>query len=796
MKNDFNLGSGRFEKNKLDGNLEKQKKINGLEAKKISNPLLFALLIFIVNFFILGGALLIYKINSGKINNPFISEPAKEDGAIQKFNDYAEMKEFMEKNAVSSVYGYGNYLGGVNAFEKKMDVSMEANPSSPAPTPINGIGGGGDYSTTNIQVAGVDEGDIVKNDGKYIYAVSGNDVVIVDAYPASGAKELSRIKLDSSPSGIYINENKLAVYGQNYNIYNAKEYESILPRRNSGYSFLKVFDISDKSNPKQIRSFDFEGQLANSRMIGDYIYAVTSSYNYYIYDDKFPVPMILENGKVITIDPSSPADKICARCISPDIFYFNIPYHSYNFTTISSLNIKNDTEKINSEVYLLDGYQNSMFVSQSNIYITFNKQVSEEELTMDITMDMLKEYVFPKMSEKDKEIIAKIEKAENDVLSPMEKYQKTIALMAKYESMFKDREDEFQKEMEKRVKQKYADISKELEKTVIHKIEIDNGNLKYKTFGEVAGAVLNQFSMDESDGYFRIATTKNRTWSQFGDADLAESYSNIYVLDNDMKVVGKAEELAKGERIYSVRFMQNRAYMVTFKQTDPLFAIDLSNPSNPQVLGELKVPGFSSYLHPYDETTLIGLGKEADSEGRIIGGIKLSLFDVSDVTNLKEIDKYVLGDRNSDSIAISEHKAFLFSKDKNLLVIPISGQGDIRILQEGISADEQEKIMMPPIIEYFNGAAVFNISKKGFELKGKINHADNSADNIWMNYNVGVQRSLYINDVLYTLSNKYLKANWLDSLEEVKSLKISSADDNGPTPIPIPMPGPMINTWE
>ncbi len=794
MKNNFNLDSGRcFGKSGQDDNPEKQKKINETKTKKFSTPLSFVLLLFIINLFIFGGALLIYKINNGGISNPFIEHPSiiieENNGAVQKFKDYAEMKEFMEKNAVSSADGYINFLGGFNAFQKGTDVKTEAAPNSEwgAPVPTDGMGGGGeDYSTTNIQVAGVDEGDIVKTDGKYIYAVSGNEVIIVDAYLASDAKEISRIKLDSSPTGIYINGDKLAVYGQNYNIYNAKEYENILPRRNNNYSFLKIFDISDRSDPKQTRSFDFEGQLVNSRMIGDYVYSVTSSYNYYIYDDKFPVPMMLENGEVITINPSSPADKACGRCVSPDVYYFDIPYYSYNFTTVSSLNIKNGAEKINSEVYLLDGQQNSMFVSEGNIYITFNKQISEEELTMDITMDMLKEYVFLEISEKDKEIIAKIEKAENDVLSPMEKYQKIIMLMAKYENIFAGREDEFEKEMEKRIKQKYEDISKELEKTVIHKIEIKDGRLEYKTFGEVTGRVLNQFSMDESKGYFRIATTRSRDWSRFNNNSL-QSYSNIYVLDNEMKVVGKVEELAEGEQIYSVRFMQNRAYMVTFKQTDPLFAIDLSDPSNPQVLGELKVPGFSSYLHPYDETTLIGLGKESDSEGGIIGGIKLSLFDVSDVRNPKEIDKYVLGDRSSDSIAINEHKAFLFSKDKNLLAIPISMQGGVRILREGISADEQEKMIMPPI-KYFNGVAVFNINKKGFELKGTVDHSDENSAYSWNN----ASRSLYIDDVLYTLSNKYLKANRLDTLEEVKSLKISSADNNSLTPIPMP----MIEGWE
>ncbi|MCK4919242.1 MAG: beta-propeller domain-containing protein, partial [Candidatus Pacebacteria bacterium] len=514
--------------------------------------------------------------------------------------------------------------------------------------------------------------------------------------------------------------------------------------------------------------------LNSSRMIGEYVYFITSS-SQFVYDEKFPIPIVIEDGEVLG------SEKTIANCNCPDVYYFDIPYQSYNFTSVSSLNIMQENGKLNSEVYLLDGYQNNLFVSENNAYITFNKRVNEEELTMDIIMEILKEHVFLEMSEKDREIIAKIEKADEDILSRMEKLEKIMMIVGKYQNVFENKgedfEDKLEEEYKKRIKEKFEDISKELEKTVIHKIEINEGGLKYKISGEVTGIVLNQFSMDESGGYFRIATTRSRDWSSMN-GESAESYSNLYVLDADMKVVGKVEELAEGERIYSVRFMQNRAYMVTFRQTDPLFVIGLDDPTNPEVLGELKVPGFSSYLHPYDETTLIGLGKESDENGRITGGVKLSLFDVSDVKNPTEIDKYILGDRSSNSIAINEHKAFLFSKDKNLLVIPVSMQENIVIQemiinQEGISLEESMRIM-PPVRKYFNGVAVFNVSQKGFELKGKIDHSDSNNNNYYYGNN-NVSRSLYIDDVLYTLSSQYLKANWLDTLNEAKTLKLSDS---------------------
>jgi uncharacterized secreted protein with C-terminal beta-propeller domain len=694
------------------------------------------------------------------------------EGGMKKFKDYKELGEFLDKGT-SGFSGAYSYLGGLGSIdllggrtgveENRLPQWGAVNAPSGVPTEKS-VGGGGDYSTTNIQVAGVDEGDIVKTDGKYIYAISGNDIAIIEAYPVENSAVLSKIKLDSRPAGIYINKNKLIVYGQSYNIYKNKDYQKLLKnRRNYNYTFLKIFNVSDKSNPKEEKSFDFEGSYVNSRMIGDYVYFITSTYNYYsFYNDEFPIPVVIEDGEVLSNDQSSP------KCNCPDVYYFDIPYKSYNFVTVSAVNVANSKKKLSSEVYLLDGSQNSMFVSKNNIYITFSKFISEEELVIDVVV--VKDLILPKLDKKDRNKIAGIEKVENYILSPQEKIAKVMLIIRRFaESLTEKEQKQLEEEIKEKVKQKFEDISKELEKTIIHKIAISGSELKYEALGEVPGMVLNQFSMDESQGYFRIATTKNRRWSQFSE-ESPESYSNLYVLDKNMKVVGRVEKLAKGERIYSVRFMQDRAYLVTFRQTDPLLVIDLKNPTSPQVLGELKVPGFSSYLHPYDSATLIGLGKEADENGRITGGIKLSLFDVSDVKNPREIDKYVMGDRSSNSMAINDHKAFLFSRDKNLLVIPVRLHNSEKKSESG-ETDRWNRIN-------FFGAAVFRVDKNGFELKGKIDHSadtgENSKPGTWGAVYNTVKRSLYIESVLYTLSDKYLKANELDNLTEIKSLDLSS----------------------
>jgi len=759
---------------------QKLKKNNNCKLKGPNIVGVFLLSLFFLIFVSLASALLV-SIMKEKIpvaTNPSVSVVS---GEVNKFKSYSEIKEFLDESSVDIVKA-GSF-GGSSMRMQTMDSlndSKEAG-SWKESSPVEEISGETDYSTTNVQVAGVDEGDIIKTDGKYVYAISGNEVIITDAYPAEDAEIISRIKLDSTPSGIYINKNKLAVYGQNYNIYKYKEISdesnSLLKKRiNNNYTYLKTFDISDKEDPKEEQSLDFEGNFVNSRLIGDYLYFITANYVHY-YDDEIPVPLVLENGEVINKNNIE-----CQDCWN--IYYFDIPYRSHNFTSVASINISDSEEKIKNETYLLDGNQNNMFVSENNIYITYHQYISEEELMWDI----VKEMILPKLDARDRERVKEIEETKNYILTPEERLEKVGFIIQNFaESLTEEEQENLKKEMEVKAKQKYEDISKELEKTIVHKIAIDEGDLNYKTAGEVPGVVLNQFSMDEDKGYFRIATTKNRNWTRFNGS--SESYNNIYVLNENMKVIGKVEKLAEGEKIYSVRFMQDRAYLVTFKQIDPLFVIDLSSPTNPKVLGELKIPGFSNYLHPYDETTLIGLGKDSGSWN---ASLKLSLFDISDVKNPREIDSYILSGERSDSIALRDHKAFLFSKKKNLLVIPVNVD-KAEILVDKVFKENNEEGEMniirempkPDSIKYFNGAMVFYLDKNGFKLKGKVDHSDDNN-----NYRYGsdtVKRSLYIENILYTLSNKYLKMNDLSDIEEVNSLEFEKdhADLAPPAPLPI-----------
>jgi inhibitor of cysteine peptidase len=613
-----------------------------------------------------------------------------EDEIANTFESIDDMKSFIEKNSLEQ----RNYRGVM------LESATFATGASPKAAMDSSSGGesASDYSTTNIQVEGVDEADIIKNDGKYIYVVSGNKVVIVNAYPAEDMKVLAEIEIENGSVGeIFINDNQLIVFANEYTYVPYARvacYGCIMPpiSYKEPRTFVNVYDIKDRSDPELENEFSVTGNYFSSRMIGDYVYVVT---NQYIYEDVV-LPSIEEGEDVRVIEPT-------------DIYYTNIKDYGFQYTIILALDVNTGET---SEKAIITGSSQNMYVSQKNIYTT----------------------------------------------------------MTKYRSWYED----------------MVDGEDDIEKTIINKISIDKDKINYVSSGEVPGHILNQFSMDEHKNNFRIATTVGNMWDEEN-----PSMNNVYVLDEELEVVGELENLAPGERIYSVRFMGARGYIVTFKKVDPLFVIDLADPSNPSVLGKLKIPGYSDYLHPYDENHIIGIGKDAVEaeedlkEGRGMDfawyqGVKMAIFDVSDVENPVELHKVVIGDRGTQSDALHNHKAFLFDREKELLVLPIT-------LAE-ISEEEKNKEYTGWGVPYgditFQGAYVYNINlEDGFELRGRVTHyeenevSDKSGFYFYGDRNV--LRSLFMDNILYTFSNKIIKANDLDDLDEINSVELPYEQNRG-----------------
>jgi uncharacterized secreted protein with C-terminal beta-propeller domain len=672
---------------------------------------------------------------------------------LKKFSSKTELLEFL-KDAASNANYVSAYSGGIRSTMMVEAAVSDFSEASALGTPAaksSTAGGAEDYSQTNVQVKGVDEADIVKNDNKYIYTLTGNNLVIIDAYPAEDADILSETEIKGTTRNMFINDDRLIIFTlTNDQTPVFAEYDFAPRPRYTSKTHALIYDISDRANPTQIKDYNLNGNYYESRMIGNYVYFIVNE-NVYYYNNVIDMPVIRESSEKI---------------ISPEIYYFDNPENNYNFNTIASFNIKSD-DSISAKTFMM-GYSNNLYVSRNNIYITYQKNLPYTYYK-EHNEDRFYKVVVPLLP---LDIQNKINSIRNNI--ELTSYEKWDTISSILEDMYNTMEEKEKltliEKIENAITDYEAKIEAERRKTVIHKIKIDDGYIDYDIKGEVHGYLLNQFSMDEHAGYFRVATT-TYIYTRRDNT----MYNNVYILDENLEQVGKIEDIAPEERIYSTRFLGDRLYMVTFKRVDPLFVIDLSNPSNPEILGELKIPGYSDYLHPYDENHIIGIGKETESNqwgGISTKGVKLALFDVSDVTNPTQIDTYEIGQSGTDSEALNEHKAFLFDKEKNLLVIPVREMKD-RYFDNKLGY-YRNKI--------WQGAYVFGLTPEdGFEVKGTITHEDDEEDTNYYYYGSpsAVRRSLYMDNTLYTISAKKIKMNNLDNIkEELNEIKLPYEVEN------------------
>jgi inhibitor of cysteine peptidase len=667
--------------------------------------------------------------------NSTVSAPS---GDIKKFGSTDEIRDYLKNNTQLAQESYYNTNGMVATDRMTAVPVMAVQESAAKGTSVAGAlpsaaeFGSPDYSQTNVQVAGVDEPDFVKNDGRYIYVISGTTLAIVDAYPATSASVISKTELEDSPREIFINGDRLVLLKSGLEEVASTEEQPVpvsagkmamMPPRYPYYRSAPVthavfYDISDRAHPKVVKEFTIDGDYVNARMIGDTVYLLSRE-SVYPYDDRIIVPAIRESAKIVA---------------TPDVYYFDNPEMQYDFTTVSSFDVRNGVTK-DAKTYLV-GSGNIIYVSPDAMYVSYQKYHNiyrPMRAMVEPAINVVQESVgsaagisrvsapvlvndFNTMSESDKQaVIAEMKSGEQEAILKREIDQST---------------------------------------TVIHKIGINNGAITYLAKGEVPGYLKNQFAMDEYGGNLRVATTSD-VWTTRGQYE----YNNVFVLDSAMKTIGSLTHIAEQEKIYSTRFIGDRLYMVTFKRIDPFFVIDLSTPSSPKILGKLKIPGYSDYLHPYDKNHIIGIGKETttnDWGGVSTKGLKLALFDVSDVEHPKQLDKVEIGDSGTDSAALTDHRAFLFDKNKNLLVIPA------RVVKQidtsGKYIGDQQRI--------WYGAYVFGLTPEtGFVLKGTIEHST-SGGYSWYGSPYDVKRSLYIGDTLYTLSQKQILANSLTQINK------------------------------
>lgn len=561
----------------------------------------------------------------------------------------------------------GMAVGGAIAEDKAEAMTPEM-AEEPAAAPSVS-----DSSDTNNQVEGVQEGDIIKNDGKYIYLNTSSGLKIIDSNPLS-PKIISTIQVpeNTNISEIFVTGNEVVVIGQNnyYHIMYDKSIEAeamiMPPRYYEDRTNVLIYNIENIEKPILEKEYLFDGNYLSGRVIEDKLYLINTKYINFGYDayNKEGIEISLPYYTDVLTNSKYEFDY-------DEIKYFpNFIDSRYMYTVGIDLGDKNSKPDV--DVYL--GGSDTIYVSKDNMYASIS------DYTYDNTV------------------------VQTELYNP----GYTIS-------------------------------------TVVYKFKLADGNIDVVNQGSVPGTIINQFSMDEYEGMFRIATTTGEVWQN-------TSNNNVYVLDDNMKIIGKLEGLAPGERIYSTRFAEDRIYMVTFRQVDPLYVIDTSNPEKPVVEGMLKIPGYSTYLHMVDKNHILGFGYDTEVSswgGTINGGLKLSLFDVTNPDRPKEIHTEVIGKAGTYSEVLYNHKALMFSLSKGLMSFPVYVYG------ENYKAE-------------FNGAYVYNVDNDSFSYKNKISHMD---DNLYT-YGYEIRRVIYIGDCIYSFSDNVMQIHSIDNNKKINELII------------------------
>lgn len=540
---------------------------------------------------------------------------------------------------------------------------------------VNSKNSAGGESTTNNQVEGVEEGDVVVVRNGTIYTAKDTGIDVIDATDPENLKLATSLKLTENRS-----ISKLALY-DNFLIAIGNEY---LQKEGRSMTIAYFYDIKNPSDPRYVRKVAQEGSLQDIRITNDTLYLIGNMHpNYWM----------LREGKNVDLQPKTYDSKVSNTYESLPLSKISILPNTLDstYSLITAVDLKDGAKtSANTKGYL--GGSSGLYMSEGALYLT----------------------------------------------TPV--YQPSASINANKRTMD-------------------AMWVPRAVDTQVFKWEVKGTTMNFMGTTEVKGAVLNQYSMDEHNGHFRIVTTEGNTRDE-----KALSRNHLFILDKNLQQVGAVTDLAPGEKVYSARFMGDKAYVVTFKEVDPLFVIDVADPTKPTVLGELKIPGFSNYLHPLDETHLIGIGYDTEQRYEeyskrnitVTTNMKMSLFDVSDFKNPKEQSSVKIGGKGSHSEVQYNPKALFRNSSYNYYGFPVvlyrAGKGDDVVYQG-------------------QGAQIYEITaENGIILKGNlVSKGKNDQYEDWANL---VQRVVYVNDALYTIARNEVKSYQLSDFTPLDTLTI------------------------
>ncbi|MDX1511374.1 MAG: beta-propeller domain-containing protein [Nitriliruptorales bacterium] len=629
-------------------------------------------------------------------------------GTLVQFDACEPLLEHLQAEALERVTpwglpGGGGWWGGPIAVMED-DVAF-AEPFSAAPQASRSSGelvAGQDFSTTNIQEAGVDEPDVMKTDGEILVAVVQQVLRVVDLTGHEPVEVASmRLPDDLGNPQLLLAGERLLVVGQRWGTFFAEPLTgedrpaalTLAPQ--SAITLVQLIDLSNPADPDIVADLELDGTALSSRLVDGIIHLVVSSQ---------PTGLVFEgptesgvrgerdalarNREVIrdsTIEDWLPAyahrDEDGDEAIKDlvDCSHVHAPDEFAGFGTLSIVSVDpaNDELHPRSAAGVLSEGQ-TVYGSPERLYVATTDWVDWGSLEGD-----------------------DLEAEARDVT------------------------------------------------TDIHAFDITRPQVTYVGSGTAPGSLLNQFSMSEHDGHLRVATTEGNGW--WAGEDSVSTVTTFAITGDELEEAGSVTGLGVTERIFAVRFLGDVGYVVTFRQVDPLYVVDLSDPAAPAVTGELKIPGYSAYLHPVGDGRLIGVGQDATDAGRVTG-LQVSLFDVSDPADPQRLAHVVMPNANSESEW--NHHAFLHWPMTGTTVLPMQQYG-VEAFEGDVAFEEEvapEFDDVPEFKEFFNGAIVLDVQESGIDIEGRISHVT-GADDEWL---ATIQRSFVRNDVLWTLSNEAL----------------------------------------
>ncbi|HYW80319.1 MAG TPA: beta-propeller domain-containing protein, partial [Thermoguttaceae bacterium] len=615
---------------------------------------------------------------------------------LPRFDDSADFGQFLLNEAIVRY----EYLFGTVRYGGPPEVDTDG-------ILTGSIAGGGDprsYSETNVQVAGVDEGDIIETDGDYLYVLTGNELIIAKAWPAEELSIASRVTIKGELIAEYLHGDRLTIiskttqspwqrpWGGGFGAPQTDVLGGWWPWPVDSDTWVTVLDVSDRQSPTIVEQTKLEGNYVESRRIDDTVFLVLS-------DDGFnrwlPEPQLLPqtdaaDGSRVYETREQYIQRMTARMedflphyasYGPDgellstgmlqepgrVFRPDGP-DARSLVTVASMNIGDDVPGIVASTGIFTTGAGKIYGSLDSLYVFDDQHTWEDgQVTEILKFDW----------------------------------------------------------------------------------DADTGRVRLAAEGQVPGRMINQFSADQFEGNLRIATTIDNAYSGNWSG---RSENVLFVLHDDggvMEYVGSLKNLALDEQIRSVRFMGDRAFVTTFRNIDPLFALDLSDPTHPQPRGYVTLPGYSSYMQLIDENTILAVGRNTSLTGT--GPTQVSLFDIEDLGHPQVIDQYTF-ERFSTSEAESDHHAFGWFGPHNVLAVPSARTYWERIDQDGDGYREtRQAVREDELVLLKIDPTATRLSGDGIQLLGQIEHDS------------PVRRSVYIDDVLYSVAeNSAIAASIVD----------------------------------